>query len=180
MVLSGSQSKALTAVHSPPPIIVDYILGPRKLCVLFSASVFQCSQICCVSSCCVSSSLCVKFGLCAPQSQHVQRGAAEAGRQPQHQRGELRRRAEGGGPSGAARPRAAGPVSAQEEGGQNLQQDRCQALHQRQEVDPPLSAVLCVLCWLRACGPALPRRLHSASAPVSCHPLVVQFSPSHC
>uniref|UniRef100_A0AAQ4RKU0 UBC core domain-containing protein n=1 Tax=Gasterosteus aculeatus aculeatus TaxID=481459 RepID=A0AAQ4RKU0_GASAC len=65
--------------------------------------------------------------------QHVQRGAAEAGRQPQHQRGKLGRRAEGGGPAGAAGPRAAGPDPAQEEGGQDLQQDRRQALHQRQE-----------------------------------------------
>jgi len=77
--------------------------------------------------------------VCVRSVQHVQWGAAEDGGQPQHQRGKLGRRAEGGGSAGAAGPRAAEPDPAQEEGGQDLQQDRRQALHQRQEVGPLLS-----------------------------------------
>lgn len=87
---------------------------------------------------------CLPSPLLSSQCQHVQWGAAEAGRQPQHQRGELGCGAERGGPARAAGPRAAGSDPAQKERGQNLQQDGCQALHQRQEVGLLHRLWLCV------------------------------------
>lgn len=110
------------------------------------------------------------------QCQHVQWGAAEAGRQPQHQWGKLGRRAEGGGSTGAAGPRAAGPDSAQEEGGQNLQQDCCQALHQRQEVDMLHSFSLTLSS--AGCAPTRPWWLSLAVQVVICHllMLLIHFS----
>ena len=78
--------------------------------------------------------------LCYPSRAQDVQWSPETWRQPQHQRGQLW---PGGEPAGVT-PGGAGARTgpAQEEGDQDLQQDRCQTVHQCQEVGPgPLGPI---------------------------------------